>query len=211
MTTNQRRHGSTNKGNAARTVHTTMVPAGIRDDDEEYKRHVDKIEAVQESRGAYILGQGALDKNDSAFLLEQEEKRMLALKRKADSEKQMFAEMVAKSRAVDMRERDVGELETVEGKGQGRRRVKDMIVLSRVAKDGTEPLDTVDTNTNTRSCINSSSIEDDGDDDEGGDTGGLEGLLGDYGDSDDASEGEQPQPQKKKKETIGLPSALDVL
>lgn len=205
MTTNPRRHG-TNKGNAARSVHTTMMPAGIRDDDEEYKRHVDKIEAVQESRGAYILGQGALDKNDSAFLLEQEEKRMLALKRKANSEKQMFAEMVAKSRAVDMRERDVGELETVEVKGQGRRRVKDMIVLSRVPNDGTEPLHTAEHNTNDSS--NSSSIEDD---DEGGDTGGLEGLLGDYGDSDDASDGEQPQPQKKKKGTVGLPSALDVL
>lgn len=206
MATNPRRHG-TNKGSAARSVHTTMMPAGIRDDDEDYKRHVEKIEAVQESRGTYILGQGALDKNDSAFLLEQEEKRMLALKRKADSEKQMFAEMVAKSRAVDMRERDVGELETVEGKGQGRRRVKDMIVLSRVPKSDTEPLDTLKHNTNNSSS-RSSSVEDD---DEGGDTGGLEGLLGDYGDSDDASEGEQPHPQKKKKGTIGLPSALDVL
>lgn len=215
MAPNQRRH-VTNK-TAARSQHTTIVPQDIQDDDEEYKRHVEKLEAVQESRGAYILGQGALDKNDAVFLLEEEEKRLRELKRKAETEKHMFAEMVAKARSSEIsvgRHSRAGEVEvglgrTGRAEAPTRKRVKNMVIRpltghgSQGAKTGDRDTEEKD---DSRQCV-----ENDGEK-EGGtkeDVGVLQGLLGAYEDEDESgSDAPGDAPATKQ---ITLPCALDLI
>ncbi len=212
MSTHPRRQQHGQGKPKARSSHTTMMPAGIRGDDEEYIRHVEKIEAVQESRGNYILGQGALDKNDSAFLLEEEEKRMVALKRKAISEKQMFAEMVAHSRRADLLERDRSEEEGLatagpRAMGHARKRVKGRIALQAGIAAISEKKDVQNTHHHDSTTSSSCSVER-----EGAPPAGLPhgGLFAEYEDSEEEKEEKECIEDDTNTKTA-LPSALDVV
>jgi len=82
-----------NKGQAkvSKYSHEDVIAEGAGKD-VEFQRAISTIEALQSSKGSYIIAKGALDKADAAFLIEEDEKRKHSERVMEERERRAFLE-----------------------------------------------------------------------------------------------------------------------
>jgi hypothetical protein len=205
-------------GNAARQssryTSVDIVPASVTVEDTEYHAQVEKLQALHGTRGSYLLGSGALDKNDALFMMEEEERRSRTVALRASEERRAFAEQLERLRREECDdggdEERLLEEKRAKGKGlkrgvvqglKGRKR-KGLAVESVIAEDRHEIKE-----------INTPREEKILDDDSHADDVNALQLLGCY--SKDGSDSEEDGPDQVAHEQSTkrkpLPSALDLL
>lgn len=78
-----------------------MTFASPRDaTDAKYQQGVKKLEEAFGTRGGYVLGEGALNKNDAMYMMEEDEKRRVMERARKEEEAARFKRMVVKERSL---------------------------------------------------------------------------------------------------------------
>lgn len=89
--------GKKKKGGRNRTV-TFASPRDATD--AKYQQGVKKLEEAFGTRGGYVLGEGALNKNDAMYMMEEDEKRRVMERARKEEEAARFKRMVVKERSL---------------------------------------------------------------------------------------------------------------
>jgi hypothetical protein len=89
--------GKKKKGGRNRTV-TFASPRDATDAN--YQQGVKKLEEAFGTRGGYVLGEGALNKNDAMYMMEEDEKRRVMERARKEEEAARFKRMVVKERSL---------------------------------------------------------------------------------------------------------------
>ena len=208
----------TQDGNAARQssryTSVDIVPASVTVDDTEYHTQVEKLQALHGTRGSYLLGSGALDKNDALFMMEEEEKRSRTMALRASEERRAFTEQLARLRREECDDRGIHNdeerlVEEKHAKGKvlkrgvvqelKERKRKGLVVDKGITEDKHEGKEI--------NVARDEQLKDDGN--RADDVNALQ-LLGCYSedDSDNKQDSDGPEEPTKRKP---LPSALDLL
>lgn len=173
------------KGGRMRTITFSSRDAEGSGHDTAYQKGVRRLEEAFGTRGGYVLGEGALNKNDALYMMEEMERKRLAEKQLQDQEAARFKHMVEREKQLkdvddedggvdemngdEAGEADYGNLEdTVAKRAMGKKRRKTAKELLRVKKRTQEEEN--EAKEDARS--------------EGGDNGGITALFGAYDDSD---------------------------
>lgn len=90
--------GKKKKGGRMRTVTFSSKDATT---DTKYLQGVKKLEEAFGTRGGYVIGEGALNKNDALYMMEEEEKKRQAVQQRKEAEAAQFKKMVARERALN--------------------------------------------------------------------------------------------------------------
>jgi len=211
-------------GNAARQssryTSVDIVPASVTVDDTEYHAQVEKLQALHGTRGSYLLGSGALDKNDALFMMEEEEKRSRTMALRATEERRAFTEQLERLRREECEDGGIGgdeerllEEKRVKGKRLKRgvvqelkeRKRKGLAVESVIAEDRHEVKE-INAPREEKSLDDGSHVDD---------VNALQ-LLGCYSkdgsdSEEDGSDGPDQVAREQSAKRKPLPSALDLL
>lgn len=99
-------NANANKGKrtVTRYSHKDVVAEGANKD-VEFQRAITTIEALQSSKGSYLIAKGALDKADAAFLIEEDAKRKHSERAVEERERRAFLE--ARKLAMEKEEAEI--------------------------------------------------------------------------------------------------------
>lgn len=99
--------GTTNKEKKKGGRMRTITFSSKSSTDKHYQKGVKKLEEAGGTRGGYVIGEGALNRNDALFMMEQEERRRAADQRLKDEEASKFQQMVMRERSLKDVEEEV--------------------------------------------------------------------------------------------------------
>ena len=86
-----RANANKGKREVTRYSHKDVVAEGASKD-VEFQKAITTIEALQSSKGSYLIAKGALDKADAAFLIEEDAKRKHSERAVEERERRAFLE-----------------------------------------------------------------------------------------------------------------------
>ena len=99
--------GTTNKEKKKGGRMRTITFSSKSSTDKHYQKGVKKLEQEGGIRGGYVIGEGALNRGDTLFMMEQEERRRAAEQRLKDEEASKFQQMVMREKSLKNVEEEV--------------------------------------------------------------------------------------------------------
>ena len=108
--------GTTNKEKKKGGRMRTITFSSKSSTDKHYQKGVKKLEQEGGIRGGYVIGEGALNRGDTLFMMEQEERRRAAEQRLKDEEASKFQQMVMREKSLKDVEEEVGSGSDEKGK-----------------------------------------------------------------------------------------------
>ena len=193
--------GTTNKEKKKGGRMRTITFSSKSSTDKHYQKGVKKLEQEGGIRGGYVIGEGALNRGDTLFMMEQEERRRAAEQRLKDEEASKFQQMVMREKSLKDVEEEVESDSDEKGKdadadavggnvpaapfAKKRRRTAKELLRGVQAKRKTENGDDKEKDKDTDKDKDKEKEKEKEREDDGEDGDGVNDLFAAYGDDSD--------------------------